>query len=216
MQRLLLILLAGTLLLTACGGGDSDSANAIPSDALFADTFTAGSSGDWLIEGDELGQSAIINDQMLISVNAANTLQFTTLTAPLFTDFTLVVDAAILSGDPQSTYGVLFRMQSPQQFYRFELMGTGKYMLERRDADGSWTRLLPDWADAPAINTGLNAVNRLQVEARGPNIAVSVNDQLLFRTVDNAYTIGTIGLDAGTFGATNLQVAFDNLVVTDP
>lgn len=214
-MRRFLGLLGLLITITACGPSGG-SANLDAPDVLFHDEFTAGSSGSWLLEGDELGQTAVINDTLHIEVNAANTLQYATLTDPLFDDFILDVDATILAGSPDSTYGILFRMQGNQQFYRFEILGTGKFMLEKRNADGTWTRLLNDWTAHEAILTGLNNTNHLRVEANGPNIAIYANDQLLYRAVDTAYTVGTIGLDAGTFGQPGVQVVFDNLVVRKP
>jgi hypothetical protein len=213
MRRFLLLFLLITI--TACGSSGGDL-NLDAHDVLFHDEFTAGSSGSWLLEGDELGQTAVINDTLHIEVNTPNTIQYATLTDPIFDDFILDVDATILAGSPDSTYGILFRMQGNQQFYRFEILGTGKFMLEKRDADGTWTRLLNDWTAHEAILTGLNSTNHLRVEAKGPNIAIYANDQLLYRAVDTAYTVGTIALDAGTFGQPGLQVVFDNLVVRKP
>ncbi|GAB4264226.1 MAG: hypothetical protein Kow0080_03230 [Candidatus Promineifilaceae bacterium] len=212
MRRFFLLVLL--IIVTACGS--SGGANLDAPDVLFHDEFTAGSSGSWLLEGDDLGQTAVINDALHIEVNAANTLQYVTLTDPIFDDFTLDVDATILAGSPDSTYGILFRMQGNQQFYRFEILGTGKFMLEKRNADGTWTRLLNDWTAHEAILPGLNSTNHLRVEANGPNIAIYANDQLLYRAVDTAYTVGTIALDAGTFGQPGVRIVFDNLVVRKP
>lgn len=211
---LLAVWLPAVWLLVACGSGLDTTL--VPNDALFADSFTAGSTGDWLVEGDELGQTAVINDQMRIAVNAPNTIQFTTLMDPIFTDFVAQIDAAVLAGGLDSSYGILFRMQNESQFYRFAVMGTGKYILERRDANGSWARLVDGWQDTAVVQTGMNVSNRLRVEAVGPNIAIFANDELLARVVDTTYTAGTLGLEAGTFGQPGLEVIFDNLIVTEP
>lgn len=213
MTRFLILALLCLALVACAGGLDAPLA---PNDALFADGFTAGDTGNWLVEGDELGQTAVINDQMRIEVNVPNTIQFTTLMDPVFGDFAAQVDAAIVAGSLDSTYGILFRMQNEEQFYRFAVMGSGKFIVERRDAGGAWTRLVEDWQEAPAVDTGLNVSNRLRVEARGPNIAVFANDQLLARVVDTTYAVGTLGLEAGAFGQPGLQVIFDNLIVTEP
>jgi hypothetical protein len=165
------------------------------------------------LEGDDLGSTAVVNEQMVIAVKTPNTLQFTTLQEQAFSDFVLEVDARQASGSPDSSYGVLFRMQDNDQFYRFEITGDGHFMLERRNSDGSWTRLSPDWTASAAINQGLNVVNRLKIIASGSQITIYANDVLLQQVSDSTYGSGAIGLDAGSFGDNNLQVAFDNLVV---
>jgi hypothetical protein len=214
MRRLRLVwCFVALLALAACGnraGGPS------PADVLFEETFSAAEMGPWVIEGDGVAQTAVVSEQLLISINAPNTLQFATLSAPSFDDFVLEVDARLINGNLASSYGVLFRMQSTQEFYRFEITGDGHYMLERRNGDGTWTRFVDDWTHTEAINQGLNIVNRLKVAARGDALAVYVNDVLLQEVRDGRYATGAIALDAGTFGHTGLQVAFDNLLVYRP
>jgi hypothetical protein len=180
---------------------------------LYRDDFAAGQTGNWFLEGDELGNTAIVNEQLVVTVKTANTMQFATLQQQTFSDFVLEIDARQASGNPDSSYGILFRMQDDSQFYRFEITGDGHFMLERRNGDGTWTRLLPDWAQSAAINQGVNVVNRLKIIASGSQISIYANDVLLQQVSDPTYTTGTIGLDAGSFGDANLQVAFDNLVV---
>jgi hypothetical protein len=205
--------LALVLLLAACG---SDSLPGADPDLLFADNFAPGEVGDWQIEGDAAGQTTLLNENLVIEIDEPNVMQFATLQTPGFTDFILEVDVRQLQGDLQSSFGVLFRMQNPNQFYRFEITGNGMFMLERRNGDGTWTRFLEDWVDSSAIRQGYNEVNRLKIRAIGPNISIFANDMLLFQGSDSAYTSGTIALDAGTFTQPGLQVAFDNLEVREP
>lgn len=203
-----------TLSLLSC----SDVQVNIPgvSKPLFRDDFVLGETGSWILESDETGSATIVPEQLLIEINSPQLVQYATLTEPALADFSLEVDGRILSGSPQSSYGVLFRMQNPQQFYRFEITGDGTYILERHDQGGGRALFMGDWRDAASINQGVNAVNRLGVEAQGPNITLTVNDVLLEQITDDAYASGYIGLDAGTFDMAPVQVAFDNLVIYPP
>lgn len=208
------ILLLLTLLIAAC----SDMQVTIPgvSKTLFRDEFVLGETGTWKLESDDTGSTTIVPEQLLIEVKGPRLVQYATLKEPVFEDFFLEVDGRILSGSPQSSYGVLFRMQGPQQFYRFELTGDGTYILERHDQGGSRALFMGDWRSSDAIVQGLNVVNHIGVEARGPNISLFVNDVLLEQVSDDAYRSGNIALDAGTFEMAPAQVAFDNLVVHPP
>jgi len=201
------------ILLVSCGAGSLPGADP---DVLFSENFAPGEVGDWQIEGDGAGQTTLLNENLVIEIDEPNIMQFSTLTAPGFTDFVLEVDVRQLQGDLQSSFGVLFRMQNPNQFYRFEITGNGMFMFERRNGDGTWTRFIEDWLDSSAIKQGFNEVNRLKVMAIGPNISMFANETLLFQASDPSYTSGTIALDAGTFTQPGLQVAFDNLVVRQP
>lgn len=207
---LLLVLL---LLGAACEQVNPTITADAPGQVLFSDQFIAGNTGRWLLEADELTSSEVANEQLVLSVNAPNTVQFATLQEPVFTDFVAEVDGRQRAGPADGSYGLLFRVQDPQRFYRFAITSNGLYVVERHNPDGTWTRLVNDWAPTEAINQGLNVANRLKVIANGPDFTVYVNDILLQQVSDNAYGDGAIALSAGTFGGDTLQVSFDDLVV---
>ena len=207
----LLLLVLG---LTACPAGSSSSP--FGEDGLFHDEFVLGQTADWQFEGDAQGRTTIVNEQLMVELNTPNTMQFSSLPEQSFDNFIFEVDARQLAGDPGNTYGVLFRMQDAAQFYRFELTGDGLYMVERRNADGTWTRFVDDWTESAAIARGINALNRIRIEANGSNFSAFVNDQLVHQFADNAYANGTIGLDAGTFTQPHTQAVFDNVVMRLP
>ena len=205
------------LLLVACGGSDGGKSVSIDDEnVLFHDEFIVGQTGEWQLEGDDIGRTAVIDEQLQIHVDAPGTLQYATLLNPSFGDFILEVDARQLAGDPDSSYGLLLRMQGPGQFYRFEITADGRYMIERHNADGSWDRFLNDWTASPAIGQGMNAPNRLRIEAVGPDMSFYVNGTLLTKISDSQYATGTIALDAGTFSQPGLKAAFDNLILLRP
>ncbi|MCA9920222.1 MAG: DUF1080 domain-containing protein, partial [Anaerolineales bacterium] len=185
-------------------------------DVIFSDGFVPGQMGNWVMEGDNAGQTAVINERLVIELADNSIMQFTTLPDQTFDNFILEVDAQLLEGDLGSSYGVLFRMQDTTRFYRFEITGDGLFMVERRDGESGWTRFVDRWTEAAAIKQGLGSVNQLRVEALGQNISLYVNDQLVHQFSDTAYSSGTIALDAGTFVQPQAKVAFDNLVVRRP
>ncbi len=207
------LLISSFLFLAACG---NDRVILNGADVLFSDAFIAGETGKWQVEGDDAGRTAVLNERLVIEIDEPNLLQYTALVEPTFNDFILEVDISQLAGSPESSYGVLFRMENSDRFYRFDITGNGLYVMERHNSDGTWTRFISDWTESEAIKQGLTATNRLRVEARGPLLTFYVNDQLLQQVNDGSYAGGKIALDAGTFGYTDLQVAFDNVVVRQP
>ena len=220
LSRVCLVVVAG-LLLAACDGRpllptgvNSGAAEAAAPSGPFRDEFVPGQTGNWLLEQDDQGSTAVANEQLVITVAAPNTIQYATLTDRTFGDFVLEVDAWQRGGAPESSYGVLFRMTDDGQFYRFDITGNGLYMIERRAADGTWTRLLREWTPTAAINQGLNVANRLKVIANGSDLAFYVNDILLTQLSDSSLAEGRVGLDAGSFAGNALQVSFDNVSVT--
>ncbi|CUS02253.2 conserved protein of unknown function [Candidatus Promineifilum breve] len=217
---LLLLLL---LVVVACGGrpllptGDNAPAAAgevIDSSEPYSDAFVPGQTGNWLFEQDGNGSTAIVNEQLVVTLVSPNTIQYATLGDRTFDDFVLEVETWQRAGAPESSFGVLFRVQEDKQFYRFDITGNGLFMVERRHADGTWTRLVPDWTPTSALNQGLNVANRLKIIAAGPTLTFYANDVLLTQVVDDTLAAGGIALDAGTFGGGDLQVSFDNLTIT--
>jgi hypothetical protein len=203
-----------TAILVGCGG-EPDASSAGVVSALYSDNFDA-AAGPWITEADALGRTALENGRLIIEVQDASALQYATLREPSFADFDLTVDATLQIGGAQASYGVLFRMASPSEFYRFEVSGDGRYIVERRNAAGTWTRLVDGWQASPAIRVGADQVNALRVVAQGPQMSFYANGERL-RTLDDAsYAAGTIALDAGTFGPGHVVAAFDNLVIAEP
>lgn len=214
-KEVLILLLMAIPILGACGSGEGPEA-AEQANYLYEDDFSADQAGRWITEGDELGSTTLDGERLIIDINVANTLQYSTLDEPDFSDIDLRVNATLLDGGEDSTYGILFRMQGPDAFYRFEVMGDGHYMVERLNSDGSWKRFVDDWERSDAILADLNSTNELRVVAVGPVIAFYVNDELLTEVTDSAYVAGQIALDAGTFGMPKATVAFDNLTIAEP
>ena len=206
-------LVTGVLFLIACGNTAVDEQ---AEEALFTDDFSGTQDASWHLEADDIAGAAIQDGRLIITVNQANTLQYANLKEPLFDNFALEVEVTQLAGSPENSFGVLFRLQSPGEFYRFDITGDGRYAVERRNADGSWTRFSDGWTRATAILTGLNATNRLRVVADGPQLSIFANDVLLQTVTDSAFRDGTIALDAGTFGQAPLSVAFDTVHVDTP
>ncbi|WP_420630810.1 family 16 glycoside hydrolase [Candidatus Leptofilum sp.] len=215
-----LVLRVGGLLIAICLVVACADATGVPgasgADVIFSDGFVPGQMGNWVIEGDNAGQTAVINEQLVFELADNNIMQFSTLPDVTFDNFILEVDAQLLEGDLGSSYGVLFRMQDSTRFYRFEITGDGLFMVERRDGESGWTRFVDRWTETPAIQQGLGSTNQLRVEALGTNISLYVNDELVHQFNDATYSSGTIALDAGTFVQPQAKVAFDNVVVRRP
>lgn len=214
---LFFLLLFYLLLLVACGQEQGSLPGLSPGkDVLYSDDFSPGEEGDWNLEGDEQGQALIMEEHLLLEINAPNTIQYATLDDPSFVDFVAEVDVTQWAGSADSTFGILFRMAAPQQFYRFAVTGNGLYMVERHNEDGSWTRLLPEWEEVPTFNQGSQQTNHLAVRVDHSAFSFYVNDRLLTEVVDGHYQGGKIALSAGTYGQAGLRVAFDNLVLRRP
>lgn len=203
-----------SLLLAACGtlGAGRGQAENI----IFEDYFSDPLAGHWHLEADGQGQAEIVDGKLMLRIQAPGTAQFVTLEGQIFTDFILDVDASQVGGAVGGSYGLLVRMPAPGQFYRFEITSNGEYVVERHDGAGRWERLTDDWQSSAAILQGLNETNRLRVAAAGSTLSFYANETLLVQIIDGTYERGAVALDAGTFNQSEMQVAFDNVVVRTP
>jgi len=188
---------------------------------LLSDDFSQANSERWRLEEDSYGRSVIHEGKLFVEVNQPNTMQYVTLQETELLDFNLSVDATLMSGSTSNSYGIVFRKQSLGGLYRFEITGDGDYMIERRDTDGLWTRLLTEgrWLKSDLINQGVGATNRLGVTVNGNAASFFINGEVVHSTdtFDSTHNReGIIALDAGTFAQGNIQVAFDDLVILEP
>lgn len=127
-----------------------------------------------------------------------------------FTDFVLEVNATQDEGPSNNSYGILFRSEDDEHFYRFGVSGDGFYFLDK-SMGSEWVPVI-DWTESPYINRG-QASNHLKVTCAGSQITLHVNDQNLATVTDDSYDHGDIGLFAASFAEPNVHIAFDNLKV---
>jgi hypothetical protein len=126
-----------------------------------------------------------------------------------FKDFIMEEDARLVSGPKDSAYGLIFRCQSNDNFYRFLVSANGSYVIGTR-LDSKWTEL-QGWTVSPYINQD-NGTNHLKVICKGSQIEVYVNGYQLAKVIDDSFADGYIG---GIIYASepDAHVAFDNLKV---
>lgn len=107
-------------------------------------------------------------------------------------------------------YGLLFRMSADGKNGYGAGVYEGQYTLFRYD-DGNFVELVPYTADANIL-TG-STVNRIQVNANGDQITLSVNGVPLKTITDNTHARGGSGLYV--YGAQlPLEAVFDNFRIT--
>jgi len=128
-------------------------------------------------------------------------------------NFRLEVEATQESGPNNNGYGILFRFQDRDNYYRFDVSGEGYFLLSKFYR-GEWTTLIP-WTPSPALNVG-QATNKLMVEALGTRIRVFANDVELGQVTDDSLSHGNFGFFANTFSEPNLVVSFDNIKLWIP
>lgn len=178
---------------------------------VYEDDFSDPSSG-WDDAFDRYTTKQYGNNKYYIDMSTSNLVAWG-LANRKVSDFRLEVDAAQESGPNNNGYGILFRFQDRDNFYRFDISGDGFFLLSKFH-NGEWVTLIP-WTASSAVNVG-QAANRLFVEAIGSQIRVYVNEALLAEVKDDAFTEGNFGFFASTFSEPNLTVSFDDIKLWTP
>lgn len=173
----------------------------------FSDSF-----GGWDDAFDPYTRKVYGNNRYQIEVNASNLVAWGLANRDV-ANFEVQVEARQEDGDPKNSYGLIFRFQDRDNFYRFDISGDGYYLLSKF-IEGQWVTLV-DWTSSDHINKG-NTDNILKVSAFGPNITVWANGQQLASVTDDSLARGNFGFFAGTFAEPASWVSFDNLKMWIP
>jgi hypothetical protein len=172
----------------------------------FSDSF-----GGWDDAFDDFTTKQYGNNRYQIEVSTDNLIAWGLANRDV-ADFELEVEARQEDGAKSNSYGLLFRLQDRDNFYRFDISGDG-FFLVSKFLDGQWYTLV-DWTQSPYLNSDAN--NILKVSAFGPNITVWANGQSLASITDDSFTHGNFGFFASTFSEPHIWVSFDNLKVWAP
>lgn len=215
----LLAILGGMVWLSSCG----EIPALIGNEALLVDSFTPGETANWLLENDGLGENRLEDGRLFIKIEQPYTVQYATLRSPEYINYAAEVEVTQVSGSLNSSYGMLFRLTEEEGFYRFAITGDGFYIFEKYVVStGQWERYPGgdgadgDWVESPAILQGLGQVNRLKVTVTDSRFAIAINGFEVGRYQDVDFVRGALALSAGTFSQPDLEVAFDNLILTRP
>lgn len=195
---------------------DAVSGHEGESGLLYEESFDA--PGAWGTGEMDGAQGRVAGGVYELEVTAASGFFWTT-AGQTFGDVSFELAATQRSGPPDNGYGLVLGADTESRsFYVFEISGDGYVWIGRCD-DGcneADTLVGTGWFASDAVNRGLDALNRLRVEAGGPEMVFYVNGVEVGRFSDDAYEAGDVGLFVETLGQGGVTVAFDDVRVTAP
>jgi len=180
---------------------------------LFSDDFSD-EAGDWDIYSDDFG-SVFYEDGWLHLINN-NPADFATGTwaDQHFTDFILEVETKLIAGTDSNWHIVDCRDVGNGDCYRFGISADGYYLMGKF-VNGNWVSLASATYSS-YIDQGIGAVNLVHIECIGSSLSLSVNGHLLKQVTDTALYGGDIVLVAEAYEGTFTEIAFDNMIITEP
>ncbi len=180
---------------------------------LFSDDFSDESSG-WDTYSDECGSAFYQNGWFhLINYTDAPFAGYS-LAHQWLTDFILEVETKLVGGSDDNWHSVVCRRQDNDNYYAFGISADGYYLIAKC-VNGNLIDLAGPGRSV-RINQGLGVTNLMNISCIGSNLSLSVNGHLLREVIDTTFTGGDIDLSAHSLAGTFTEIAFDNIVVTQP
>ncbi len=172
------------------------------------DTFQ--DSTGWDLSGGN-PQAAISGGKLVLSVPAADQSDsdWWRLDTPKLTDFYLEGTAAVGPCHGLDRYGLVVRAPSLTRGYLFGFSCDGRYSL--RKWDGKNFTALRDWSQSSFILSGPGQTNRLGFLAKGNQLSLYANGNLLGEVEDSSYSGGRFGVFLASVSTPNFSVAFSQL-----
>ncbi|MBW8009890.1 MAG: hypothetical protein FVQ83_01435 [Chloroflexi bacterium] len=178
-------------------------------ETLLQDDFDSGEAWSLVTNGNS--SVSIINNHLTLALSEPGSFLFSTRNEPVFADFYIEINAKPSLCVGADEYGLLVRVSSSLEYYRFSLSCDGRARLDRF-FDGQISSVVP-WISHGVITPGALSTSRLAVWANGDQMRFFVNDQFLFSARDTVLYTGTLGVFVRTAGETPVTVSFTDMVV---
>ena len=180
---------------------------------LLSDDFSH-DTGDWDVFSDENGQVFYEGGWLhVINYTTAPICTYTFVDG-YFTDFILEVETKLVDGTDDNWHQIEIRAQNVDNYYNFGISADGYYELFKV-VHGSMTSLVSPTFSSH-INQGWDVINLIHIECIGSSLSMSVNGHTLINTTDTSFNDGDIGFAASSWAGSFSEVAYDNLVITEP
>jgi len=204
--------------LTACNLTDRIRLSAVTEveagSVLLYDDFSNSNSGWTTLTGDD---AKIAYDQGGLRFQIENpNYDYWSMPGMRFADVTLAVEAKMLAGPEDNDFGLICRFQDQHNFYALLISSDG-YGGIVKVKDGLYTILNnPDGLEyGSMIHTGEDS-NLLRADCIGDHLAMYVNNQAFLEVQDSDFAFGDVGLIAGSYSQSGVDILFDNYFVIKP
>lgn len=193
--------------------GESD-ATSTDKMVLFQDDFSDPTSG-WDQVSNEEGITDYESGTYRILVNVSQ-IDYWANPGLNFGDVVVEVDTTKAGGPDDNDFGVICRYLDEDNFYFFLISSDGYYAIGKT-TNGEQVLLQPAGQMQPseAVFTE-KAENHLRAECVGSHLTLVVNGNLVAETDDSSFSNGDVGLMAGAFDESGVDIRFDNFTVKEP
>lgn len=211
------ILLILLLVSTACSDTPTPDpekpVEAAPNATLFSDDFSNPSSG-WgiwnrggaLVEYHNGGLRILVHDPQY---------DFWSVAGRDFSDVQVEVDVFKIGGPDDNDFGVICRYQNKDNFYMLVISSDGYYGVAKMK-EGQYSLIGSEQLQYSNAIAQSQAANHLRADCIGSTLAFYANGQLLTEVEDADFISGDVGVTAGAYDISGVDILFDNFVVKKP
>lgn len=177
---------------------------------LFEDTFDEPEL--WNTSSSSWASAVVTNNRLVLSIDGQGPLSIVSLRSePSLGDFYAEATAIVSLCRAEDRYGMVFRTQPGENYYRLALNCNGQVRLER--GRGGSVSPLTEWLSSGDVSFGAPANVRLGVWMVGSEMRLYLNDNLQFTVRDPILRTGTLGFFVYANGSSPVTVAFSDLQV---
>lgn len=178
-------------------------------DIILQDDFSSGKA--WVLSSSASGSVALSKNKLTIAIATSKSYLYSVRSQPILGNFYVEITASPNLCRGADEYGLLLRVESAQDYYRFSVACNGQTRLDRV-YHGQASSPQP-WMQGTKVPVGSPSSSRLAVWAVGNEMRFFINDEYQFTVHDPLLPSGTLGVFARSAGDNALTVNYSDLVV---
>lgn len=182
-----------------------------PSNLLFSDDFSDTSSG-WDRVANIYGLTDYYQGGYRIQVASSTYIKWAN-PRKTFGDVRVEVDAELIDGSANNSFGIICRYQDAKNFYALVISSDGYYAIRKRANTTDLIILSGEaFQESIWIDVGQSA-HHITVECIGDTLSLYVDGNLIDEVQDSEFEEGDVGLLVSTMGEASTDILFDNFEV---
>jgi hypothetical protein len=184
-----------------------------PGTVLFSDDFSR-PPGGWGIWNREGALVDYYSGGLRIKVQEPQ-YDFWSVAGKTISDAQIEVDAIKLDGPDDNSFGLICRYQDRSNFYMLVASSDGYYGIAKLK-EGRHSMIGSEQLQYSSAIIQGQALNRLRADCVGQRLSLYVNGQQLISVEDADFSAGDVGVLAGAYDVTDVDILFDNFMVIQP
>lgn len=165
----------------------------------------------WSLVEKPYGSAAYSQGRLTIAVSLPNSNVFSIRDEPVLQDFYLEMTSVTSLCRKEDSYGILVRINSLNDFYRFLVNCNGLLKVER--TRNLIVNTLQDWTSSSQVTAGTPITMRWGIWVKGNRLRLFINDVFQFEIKDQAFYSGQIGVFARSANENAVTVNFSDLQI---